>query len=43
MILVHLGSDTKAMTAILIGRLIDAHQLTFDTTMSEFFPIWPAE
>jgi CubicO group peptidase (beta-lactamase class C family) len=35
---IHLGSDTKAMTAILIGQLIDKHQLNFDTTMAEIFP-----
>jgi CubicO group peptidase (beta-lactamase class C family) len=35
---IHLGSDTKAMTAILIGQLIDRKQLTFDTTMAEIFP-----
>ena len=35
---IHLGSDTKAMTAILIGRLIDQKQITFDTTMADIFP-----
>lgn len=35
---IHLGSDTKAMTAILIGQLIDRKQLTFDTTMAKIFP-----
>jgi CubicO group peptidase (beta-lactamase class C family) len=35
---IHLGSDTKAMTAVLIGRLIDKKQLTFDSTMRELFP-----
>jgi CubicO group peptidase (beta-lactamase class C family) len=35
---IHLGSDTKAMTAILIGQLIDRNQLMFDTTMEEIFP-----
>ncbi len=35
---IHLGSDTKAMTAILIGQLIDKQQLAFDTTMAEIFP-----
>jgi len=35
---IHLGSDTKAMTAILIGQLIDKRQLNFDTTMAEIFP-----
>jgi CubicO group peptidase (beta-lactamase class C family) len=41
--LIHLGSDTKAMTAILIGRLIDRKRLTFDTTMSEIFPEFAAD
>ena len=36
--IIHLGSDTKAMTAILIGQLIDKKQLSFDTKMSEIFP-----
>ncbi len=36
--LIHLGSDTKAMTAILIGQLIDKKQIAFDTPMSEIFP-----
>jgi len=35
---IHLGSDTKAMTAILIGQLIDKKLLTFDATMQELFP-----
>jgi CubicO group peptidase (beta-lactamase class C family) len=35
---IHLGSDTKAMTAMLVGQLIDQKQLTFDTTMAEIFP-----
>src|ERR1700689_2051318 len=35
---IHLGSDTKAMTAILIGQLIDKKQLMFDSTMRELFP-----
>ena len=40
---IHLGSDTKAMTAILIGQLIDRKQLTFDTTMVEIFPALAAK
>jgi CubicO group peptidase (beta-lactamase class C family) len=36
--IIHLGSDSKAMTAILIGQLIDKKLLTFDTTMREIFP-----
>src|SRR5205823_3119773 len=35
---IHLGSDTKAMTAILIGQLFDKGQLKFETTMREIFP-----
>jgi CubicO group peptidase (beta-lactamase class C family) len=34
---VHLGSDTKAMTAMLIGRLIDRKQVAFESTMAELF------
>jgi CubicO group peptidase (beta-lactamase class C family) len=40
---IHLGSDTKAMTAILIGQLIDKGQLRFDTTMREIFPHLPMD
>jgi CubicO group peptidase (beta-lactamase class C family) len=35
---IHLGSDTKAMTAILIAQLIDKKQIRFDSTMAEIFP-----
>jgi CubicO group peptidase (beta-lactamase class C family) len=35
---IHLGSDTKAMTAILIGQLIDEKRLGFDTTVRQVFP-----
>jgi CubicO group peptidase (beta-lactamase class C family) len=35
---IHLGSDTKAMTAILIGQLVDERHLTFDATMRDLFP-----
>ena len=34
---VHLGSDTKAMTATLIGKLIESKRLEFSTPMSEIF------
>ncbi len=34
---IHLGSDTKAMTATLIGKLIQNKRLAFDTPMSEIF------
>jgi len=36
--LIHLGSDTKAMTAVLIGQLIEKEQLSFDSTMAQVFP-----
>jgi CubicO group peptidase (beta-lactamase class C family) len=36
--MIHLGSDTKAMTAILIGQLIDQKKLTLQSTMEELFP-----
>jgi CubicO group peptidase (beta-lactamase class C family) len=35
---IHLGSDTKAMTAILIGQLVDEKHLAFDATMRDLFP-----
>jgi CubicO group peptidase (beta-lactamase class C family) len=35
---VHIGSCTKAMTATLIGRLIDEGKLTWQTTLGELFP-----
>jgi CubicO group peptidase (beta-lactamase class C family) len=35
---VHLGSCTKAMTATMIGTLIDAGKLSFGTTISQVFP-----
>ena len=34
---IHLGSDTKAMTATLIGKLIENKRLGFQTTMAEVF------
>ena len=34
----HLGSCTKAMTATLIGQLLDAKTLTLDTPMQDIFP-----
>ncbi|HKD36698.1 MAG TPA: serine hydrolase domain-containing protein [Pirellulales bacterium] len=35
--LIHLGSDTKAMTATLIGKLIENKKLRLETPMSEIF------
>jgi CubicO group peptidase (beta-lactamase class C family) len=35
---IHLGSDTKAMTAVLIGQLIDQKKLSFNTTLRQIFP-----
>lgn len=34
----HLGSDTKSMTAFLIGQLIDEKKLRMDSTLAELFP-----
>lgn len=34
----HLGSCTKAMTATLVGMLIDEDKLRWDTTLAETFP-----
>jgi CubicO group peptidase (beta-lactamase class C family) len=33
----HLGSDTKAMTATLIAKLVEQKQLTWDTTVGDVF------
>jgi D-alanyl-D-alanine carboxypeptidase len=34
----HLGSDTKAMTATLLARLVERATLRWDTTLAEAFP-----
>jgi len=34
----HLGSDTKAMTATLVGLLVEQGKLTWDTRVAEVFP-----
>jgi len=34
----HLGSCTKAMTALLLGTLVDAGKLRWETTLAEAFP-----
>lgn len=34
----HLGSDTKAMTAVLIGTLVEKGLLRWETTVGEVFP-----
>lgn len=34
----HLGSDTKAMTANLIGQLVEQGKLNWDTTLEKSFP-----
>lgn len=34
----HIGSCTKAMTATVVGRMIDAGKLRWDTTIGEVFP-----
>ncbi|NML93719.1 serine hydrolase domain-containing protein [Novosphingobium olei] len=38
----HIGSDTKAMTATMIARLVERGLLRFDETMGEAFPDWAA-
>ena len=35
---IHLGSDTKAMTATLVGQLVQAKQLNWSDTMGSLFP-----
>ncbi len=41
----HIGSDTKAMTAALIGRLVEQGKLKWETTIEDVFPdlaaSWP--
>lgn len=34
----HLGSDTKAMTATLVARLVERGRLRWDTTVADVFP-----
>jgi CubicO group peptidase (beta-lactamase class C family) len=34
----HLGSDTKAVTATLVARLVEQQRLKWDTTVAEVFP-----
>jgi CubicO group peptidase (beta-lactamase class C family) len=34
----HIGSDTKAMTAALIGKLVEQGKLKWETTIAEVFP-----
>ena len=34
----HLGSDTKAMTATLVAKLIEKGRLKWDSTVAEVFP-----
>ncbi len=34
----HLGSDTKAMTATLVAKLVEQGRLKWDTTVAEVFP-----
>jgi CubicO group peptidase (beta-lactamase class C family) len=38
--LMHLGSCTKAMTATMIGTLVDEGKLRWDSTVGEIFPGW---
>jgi CubicO group peptidase (beta-lactamase class C family) len=34
----HIGSDTKAITATMIGRLVERHVMSFDDTLADSFP-----
>ncbi len=34
----HIGSDTKAFTATLIGTLVDRHEMTFEDSLEASFP-----
>ncbi|WP_431270145.1 serine hydrolase domain-containing protein [Dankookia sp. P2] len=34
----HIGSDTKAMTSLVVGMLVEAGNLRWDTTVAEAFP-----
>jgi CubicO group peptidase (beta-lactamase class C family) len=34
----HLGSDSKAFTAVLLGQLVEADKLRWDSTLAEIFP-----
>jgi len=34
----HIGSDTKAMTALLAGMLVESGKLRWDTTVAEIYP-----
>jgi CubicO group peptidase (beta-lactamase class C family) len=38
--IVHIGSCTKAMTATMIGTLVDEGKLRWNSTISEVFPEW---
>ncbi len=37
----HLGSNTKAMTATLVAKIIETRQLSWNTTLREIFPELP--
>ncbi|MGA9869442.1 MAG: serine hydrolase domain-containing protein [Acetobacteraceae bacterium] len=39
----HIGSDTKAMTALLAGMLVEAGKLRWDITVAEAFPEFAAQ
>jgi len=41
--LVHLGSDTKAMTATLIATLVEEKRLSWDSTLQDVFAEWKEE
>jgi CubicO group peptidase (beta-lactamase class C family) len=39
----HLGSDTKAMTGVLVGYAVDRGKVSWTTTVAEVFPEWASE
>lgn len=36
----HIGSDTKAITAAMIARLVERHVMSFDDTLADSFPVF---
>jgi CubicO group peptidase (beta-lactamase class C family) len=36
----HIGSDTKAITATMIARLVERHVMSFDDTLADSFPVF---
>jgi D-alanyl-D-alanine carboxypeptidase len=38
----HIGSDTKAITAAMIARLVEQHVMSFDDILADSFPAFGA-